>query len=547
MKNLNFFIFFLFLTLNLTAQTPRQVLDLIPGTTSTFTDEDDRILGTVGANQILFQVYYTDARKEIWVSDGRQVGTQKLLDLGEAFLQSTLPYQKGQLLILYRNGQGEIWYSDGSKPGTRLLYSTPRSIAFPVLFKNVLYYASNNDTFLGNTDGLFALPLAGPTYEAKSIYSFETVYGISQLAALPDRLIGVGSVTGQGQQLFSSDGTTGGTKTYYQLNPGKPANLSDPIYATPLGNKLLFFYETNVNSLYATDGTAAGTKLLGQYKDQIFLKPYLEKRSFFSWEGKFYFSADTLSTAGASSETLNVSDGTPAGTRRITFKEGKFTKPEWFTPYKGKLYFKAYSEFDLEYVCVTEGTSESTKIAVDHFELGEGSSFGGDYLCVFQDSLFFSAWRREVGLELWRSNGQTSGTSKLDVLPGRPDSWPQQLTVAGEKLFFTALTSPAQGRELWVYDPKGTTTSTRTPEALPALVQLWPNPASTRLEVSAQAQVDLAQIRVYDLLGRPQYQTAVSGQSISTSIDLSTWPKGFYLLELRAQNGARKMEQFLLK
>jgi hypothetical protein len=67
------------------------------------------------------------------------------------------------------------------------------------------------------------------------------------------------------------------------------------------------------------------------------------------------------------------------------------------------------------------------------------------------------------------------------------------------------------------------------------------------LDVSAQAQVDLAQIRVYDLLGRPQYQAAVSGQAISTSIDLSTWPKGFYLLELRAQNGARKMEQFLLK
>jgi hypothetical protein len=43
MKNLNSFIFFLFLTLHLTAQTPRQVLDLVPGTTSTFNDVQDEL------------------------------------------------------------------------------------------------------------------------------------------------------------------------------------------------------------------------------------------------------------------------------------------------------------------------------------------------------------------------------------------------------------------------------------------------------------------------------------------------------------------------
>jgi hypothetical protein len=43
MKNLNSFIFFLLLTLHLTAQTPRQVLDLVPGTTSTFNDVQDEL------------------------------------------------------------------------------------------------------------------------------------------------------------------------------------------------------------------------------------------------------------------------------------------------------------------------------------------------------------------------------------------------------------------------------------------------------------------------------------------------------------------------
>ena len=361
------------------------------------------------------------------------------------------------------------------------------------------------------------------------------------MAALPDRLIGVGSIQGQGQQLFSSDGTTAGTKPYYQLNPGIPANLSDPIYATPLGNKLLFFYETKVNGLYVTDGTAAGTKLLGQYRNQSFFKPYLEKRSFFSWEGKFYFTADTLSNNSFTSETLHVSDGTPGGTHQLTFKEGVFTKPEWFTPYKGKLYFKAYSEFDLEYVCVTQGTAESTKIAVDHFQLGEGGSFGGNYLCVFQDSLFFSASRNEVGLELWRSNGQTNGTNKLDLLPGKTSGWPQQLTIAGEKLFFTAFTSPAQGRELWVYDPKKTLTATQSAPELKAQISLAPNPASDFLYIQAESEEPFRQLMVYDALGRRQYELPLEGLTLNQSLGIANWPAGLYTLELWSARGSRKL------
>jgi hypothetical protein len=54
MKNIN--LFFLFLTLHLTAQTPRQVLDLIPGTVSTFNDVQDELKIGVG-NRVLFVVY----------------------------------------------------------------------------------------------------------------------------------------------------------------------------------------------------------------------------------------------------------------------------------------------------------------------------------------------------------------------------------------------------------------------------------------------------------------------------------------------------------
>lgn len=546
MKNFYLFFCLLFLSQQIFSQSPRQVVDLTAGIGSTFTDKDDRILGVVAETKILFQIQFNENRKEIWGSDGRTSGTVKLLDLGSATLQAEIPYENGLLLIIRRGQGSEIWSSDGSVTGTRMLFSTPAPLFFPVVLKNVLYYASSSGSFFGDTDVLFALSLVGPKYEAKNIYGFEELYGIRQLKALPDRLIGIGSVEGMGQYLFSSDGTKAGTKIFYQLNPGKPSTFSDPLYSTAVGNKLFFFYLTNFNGLYVTDGTSSGTKLLGRYKEQIFGRSYLEPRSFFSWEGKFFYAADTLSADRFSSEILNVSDGTLPGTHRIVFGEEEFTKPQWFTPYKGELYFKAYGDFDIEYICVTKGTAKSTFISVDHYKLGEGGSFGGDGLCVFQDSLFFSAYRREVGIELWYSNGFTQGTKKRDLWLGKSDSWPQQLTVAGNKLFFTAL-SEFNGRELWVYDPKGSLISSTTVPTLRANLTLAPNPAQSSVQVQVEADDQLDELIVYDFLGRTQFKTKVNGQFFTSTIDVSTWPKGLYLLELWGNNGARKTEKLMVR
>jgi ELWxxDGT repeat protein len=492
-------------------------------------------------------MYHSDSRKEIWASDGRAAGTQKLLDLGAAgFLKASLPQQNGLLLIIDRNDQSAIYFSDGTVAGTRLLLETPSTLYFPILFKNTLYYASNNGNDFGDTDGLYALPLSGPKYEAKSIYGFERVYGISQLTALADRIIGVGSFSGQGQQLFSSDGSTQGTKAYFQLNAGIPASLSDPIYSTPAGNQLFFFYQTSFNGLYVTDGTAAGTKLLGRYKKHKFQYPYQATRSFYAWAGKFFFSADTLSSDPFSSEVLNVSNGTTTGTYRIAFGGQKFTKPHWFTPYQGELFFKAYGNADSEHLCVSAGTPKETYIAIDHYSLGEGGSFGGDDLCVFRDSLFFSASRRAMGQELWYSNGYTSGTKVHDLWEGSASSWPQQLTVLGDKLFFTAISASA-GRELWVYDPKRTLTSSRVVSELKAQLKLVPNPAQDRVLIQAETAEPLARFVVYDVLGRPYYQAPLQGQQMAQTLELQNWPRGIYVLELWAANGSRKVEKLMLK
>lgn len=52
MKNLTYILFFLFIQ-HLASQSPRQVLDLIPGSTSTFNDPEDELKIGVG-NRALF-------------------------------------------------------------------------------------------------------------------------------------------------------------------------------------------------------------------------------------------------------------------------------------------------------------------------------------------------------------------------------------------------------------------------------------------------------------------------------------------------------------
>ena len=72
MKNILYIIIF-FLFQHLAAQTPRQVLDLIPVTTSTFNDIQDKPKIGVG-NRVLF-VVYRQFKYELWSSDGSEAGT----------------------------------------------------------------------------------------------------------------------------------------------------------------------------------------------------------------------------------------------------------------------------------------------------------------------------------------------------------------------------------------------------------------------------------------------------------------------------------------
>src|SRR5205823_835644 len=66
--------------------------------------------------------------------------------------------------------------------------------------------------------------------------------------------------------------------------------------------------------------------------------------------------------------------------------------------------------------------------------------------------LYFRASDGANGIELWRSDGTSSGTFLLaQVVPDSGDGSPQNFCEAGGTLFFTA-SDGATGRELWKLD-----------------------------------------------------------------------------------------------
>jgi ELWxxDGT repeat protein len=199
--------------------------------------------------------------------------------------------------------------------------------------------------------------------------------------------------------------------------------------------------------LFVSDGTAEGTQLVKDIypgENQYGYKNSSAPSNLVEFKDKFYFAAND----GVHGNELFVSDGTAEGTQLVadlreeTDGNSYGSSPSDLVEFNDKLYFAAYDGESTD-LYVSDGTAEGTQLLYPGKDQdGNGYVWDPDNLVEFNDKLYFTANDGEHGIELFVSDGTAEGTQLVaDLNPGAGGSYASKLTVVGDELFFSANSS----------------------------------------------------------------------------------------------------------
>ena len=263
-----------------------------------------------------------------------------------------------------------------------------------------------------------------------------------------------------GEELWTSDGTAGGTVQVRDIVPGTqgstPSNLTDVA-------GMLFFSVRNGEGdgeLWASDGTTAGTlRLRGGYPQRWITAPppHVDPPKleyFIAVGGRLFFAADD----GINGTELWTSDGTPAGTFMVkdigSGSLGSF--PAELTNVNGTLFFRAYHDTSntawLSSLWKSDGTAAGTSLV---YNLGQE---GTTSFTSSNGKLFFI---RQVNTgvlwvdNLWVSDGTGLGTVPIKKFEGMQVSVLDPTDFNGALYFFVINQSqagPVMPTGLWRSD-----------------------------------------------------------------------------------------------
>lgn len=254
------------------------------------------------------------------------------------------------------------------------------------------------------------------------------------------------------------------------INPGPVGRCgvkgSDPREGATVGDS--FFFNAcgayGDCQLWKTDGTPAGTVQvshnLATYNCQ------LSPSSLTAVDGRVFFVAGESGGANRpSDEQLWVSDGTSAGTVRLTdFPD--FAYPGDLIEMAGYLFFTVWN--GSPELWRSDGTASGTVplMSFPSWENPENFDLNSWDLTNVDGTLFFSRCQKVTGCELWKSDGTVAGTVRVAVItpPGSYDEYPLdedydwglvQFTPLDDRLFFAACEDAFQrlgNCELWQSD-----------------------------------------------------------------------------------------------
>jgi ELWxxDGT repeat protein len=379
------------------------VVDLVPGPG----DSQATPIGGVGG-RLAFVACDTAHGCELWSTDGSAAGTQLVADIlpgpGSSSPGGTGASAGGRLLLAADDGAHgrELWATDGTAAGTLLLDDLRPGAE------------GANPSDLAEIHGGAAVSTQGASWELR-LWSTTGQPGSARLLAEFDRgedhwvsdFRPVGDIDlfhfswatshfGGGSELWRTDGSPGGT--YRILEPLPDRSPSYPRHLTPRSGGIVLAAR-GCDPICASDGTEAGT------------------------------------TALEAPEGLGVSDDcriVPAGDGEAVLSAE--------SPQLG---FELYRT-DGDVVSLLRDISPDLYGSMPY------------HLTRAGDLVFFQADDGVHGVELWRTDGSTAGTTLVeDLAPGEADAPPHALTPLFDRLWFGADAAPGL-----LFESRGTAATT---------------------------------------------------------------------------------------
>ena len=445
--------------------------------------------------ELLFTAYSPGSGRELWSTDGTPTGTQLLADVRPGYQSSqaiqfvTLP--SGLIMFTARTEQHgwELWRTDGTTAGTSLVKDILPGPVGSVAVE--LTVVGNGVVFLAD-DGVHGIEpwksdgtTAGTMMIADTNPFGSMSNGTAQIAARGPGGFVFTAAPGQQWQLWTSDGTAGGTSKIVDL----PASaIFWPAHLTTFGSRVLFKARVvgGSDDAWVTDGTAAGTFPLGSGLASGFqvvgTTAYFSSSDLELWrtDGTIVgtqlvvdltpgtgplsptrpaflgsIGANVVFTAfygNGQDRDLFVSDGTAAGTMAIgTVATFGYYGADGATPIGGALYFQG-TDLGQVQTWRTDGTAAGTTVL---------SNVVGDGFVERNAMVFFRASDAATGSELWVSDGTPQGTQLfLDLYDSARtlDSDAYLVTTHRDEVALVA-DDGVSGKQLWLTD--GTAAGTR--------------------------------------------------------------------------------------
>jgi ELWxxDGT repeat protein len=421
---------------------------------------------------------------DLWRSDGTTAGTYKVAAVTPhpTFDENQFPVffkVGGHVVYIADDGTHgqQLWSSDGTPSNTVALISNVTATtadSTPIAFAHLVI---GNTAYLSVSDGAGTL--------TRSLFRTDgSVGGTKRLSGLPSISVteaGVTQVAGDANVVYFGIENLDAISSIYQYLPANDSASLVKSNLTPVSLQEFFelngrvFFSTNDPQLgvepWISDGTAAGTHLLKDINPQT-ADADSSPDEFVNFAGRLAFVADD----GIAGRELWISDGTSGGTKLLAdINPGAASSnPNHLFTANGVLYFFAtdasgaskFMRLASPEASVQQLAVLSPLPSVQSFCLRDGGVAIGS-------QVFFAANDGTAGLELWTSDGTAQGTHlTADIAPGVGDSIPCELTVMGNRVYFSA--DGLQGVELWSSD--GTSSGTfQVADIAPGVDSAGPN------------------------------------------------------------------------